>query len=327
MALVLVHELVGPIEDHVAIGIGRRVEGGKALRQGKAVLIAVQPLHPLRYIAKAALKDDGELVPADTVRMPFGEALPQRMGDGADNFIAALVAEAVVDILEAVEIKDRDGKGRRAVPDRVVKAVDMLLIGCAIAEPGQAVDVGAGADESDLFAEPLLQGVDPAAEALDIVGAARLLRSPGRFGRAGRYLVHKGFDPVGDEVHLPEEVTEAPAIAHDDQGDRRGRSNQRQAADAQRDADLAGNLRVIPVGGEVDGDDAADLTLGVKDRGIGAVEAAPLVCIGLPIHAGGAEAGPTRASVVAIWSPKAPGDSGSGSMVKMKAPSGMARTQ
>jgi hypothetical protein len=40
----------------VAIGIGRRVEGGKALRQGKAVLIAVQPLHPLRYIAKAALK-------------------------------------------------------------------------------------------------------------------------------------------------------------------------------------------------------------------------------------------------------------------------------
>ena len=33
-ALVFVHEHIGPVEDHMEVGIGLRVENGKALRQG-----------------------------------------------------------------------------------------------------------------------------------------------------------------------------------------------------------------------------------------------------------------------------------------------------
>jgi hypothetical protein len=63
-------------------------------------------------------------------------------GDLDQNVVTGLMAEQVVDRLEAVEVEDADGEGRRILGAVADQAVDLVLESTMIAEPRQGIGEG-----------------------------------------------------------------------------------------------------------------------------------------------------------------------------------------
>ncbi len=80
-----------------------------------------------RFLAEHHRIEKGEFIRAirQTVEWPSIEAR-SRIATWTRMFIAGLVAEQIVDRLEAVEIDDADGKGRRVVGTVADQALDLV---------------------------------------------------------------------------------------------------------------------------------------------------------------------------------------------------------
>ena len=59
--------------------------------------------------------------------------------DGADALVAGLVAERVVDLLQAVEVEHHDAEGRARARAARDLALEVLVERAVVAEPGEAV--------------------------------------------------------------------------------------------------------------------------------------------------------------------------------------------
>jgi hypothetical protein len=80
--------------------------------------------HPLRLVALRAGEDQRELIAADAARnVALARAPPQLIGHRAEETVALGMAASVVDLLEPVEVQQRDAEGRV----RAYRTVDQLL--------------------------------------------------------------------------------------------------------------------------------------------------------------------------------------------------------
>ena len=86
-------------------------------------------------------EDDGELVAADPVRaIAAAHDRGRDLADRRQESIAGIVALAVIDRLEAVDVEDQEGE-RGSLPLRFLELEGQLVLECAvIAQAGQAID-------------------------------------------------------------------------------------------------------------------------------------------------------------------------------------------
>ena len=100
--------------------IGRMTVGEQALRDLDRQLA--------RRVGREVLAQDRELVAAEPGDGVAGtDHAFERAGDRDEELVARVVAEAVVDVLEAVEVEERDADGRLralAARDRLAEPVD-----------------------------------------------------------------------------------------------------------------------------------------------------------------------------------------------------------
>ena len=147
--LLLVHGRVGPVEHRADAPVPPGVvdaaaEGhhGPAPLQVRQDLLLeeAQQLLPVRVVL--ALQDRGELVAADAVDGAVLEADADQAAGLPDQLVPGLVAAAVVDLLEVVQVKDHDAEGGDLpLADPPVHALPGLLPGVLALHAGQGVGV------------------------------------------------------------------------------------------------------------------------------------------------------------------------------------------
>ena len=99
--------------------------------------------YPARLVDVGVRQDHGELLAAVAGReVGFARAAPQHLGHVAQHFVAALVADRVVDRLEAVEVEHQQAEhGVVAFGARHLEG-ERLLETTMVEQPGQAVSRG-----------------------------------------------------------------------------------------------------------------------------------------------------------------------------------------
>ena len=149
MPLARVQRRVG-MQDHLlARGAEGRV-GGRADGHGEGAarsVVAAQRgsqqviRHRCRVIGVAAREQDGELVapdPEGAIGAP--QVRPHDLGGGPQDLVAGHVAEAVVRLLEVVDVDHQQRQRRGIVARRGELVVERLLERAVIAQAGQAVE-------------------------------------------------------------------------------------------------------------------------------------------------------------------------------------------
>ena len=191
-ALRLEHRDVGVHQQRLVVAAVRRADGDAGARAdhhaGAADLVGLgklleQLLGPgadLR-LGGAAAHDGEELVAADAgeqrLRHPAGLLLGAEEGaeagrDDAQEIVAGLVAEGVVDALEAVEVHEQeDAELVAAEPAEQRRAVDPDLL--AVRKPGDRVVEGELADAPEARAQVRQHRLEGDAEAVDLAEAGR----------------------------------------------------------------------------------------------------------------------------------------------------------
>ncbi len=87
--------------------------------------------------------DESELIAAETGEgVGGGEVFAEIVGDAAQDLISSLMAEGVVDALEAVEIEQEESEAAFAAAAAVEGVVEVILEGAAVGQAGEIVVQG-----------------------------------------------------------------------------------------------------------------------------------------------------------------------------------------
>ncbi len=145
---------------------------------------------PLRLVLGARRQHDRELVAAEAgERVGGAQPRAERIGDARKDHVAGDVAEAVVDLLEPVEVEHHDRARRAAAPSDRDLAGELVGEPAAVEEAGERVLVGE-------VPEPLLVP----GPARDVLRGAQqpiaALAVPGHVGTANDHGPHR---PVGPD--------------------------------------------------------------------------------------------------------------------------------
>ena len=140
-----VERLVGVGEERVLVrAVGERRDadgdGGQRLGPVERVDSLSEPLGcACRGVAVAA-HYDGELVATDAEHFLSGTRLPlEDAGDGDEHAVAYGVSLRVVDLLELVEIDEREGDGSLPARGLLDERLEVLVEGTSVAEVGEGV--------------------------------------------------------------------------------------------------------------------------------------------------------------------------------------------
>ena len=161
------------------------------------------------------------------------------------------------------------------------------MIGGGIAHLGQGVGIGLAVDVVQVQAHLPLHVADLAAQPLKLVlgglGVVRLV-APGGQAHLPHQLLHAG----GQAGQLIRQFHEALPHPVGDQEDDEAAQQHRTGGEYRDVHGVITDFPLVPVGVEVDADDAGDLPRGIKHGAVGAVEIAPAVGGGRAVHGGDA---------------------------------------
>ena len=150
-ALGAVHRGVGVAQDVLRALVAEGAPGDADADRGVDLLLAQRdrvaqlgedPVGDADRVARVlhVRQEDPELVAGQARERVVGaDALLQQLGEGDQQAVADRVAEAVVDVLEAVEVEAEDGEGGAALADAGEGRVEVLPEGLAVGEAGQRV--------------------------------------------------------------------------------------------------------------------------------------------------------------------------------------------
>lgn len=97
----------------------------------------------LRIVLLAVLEEHGEFVAAQAVGLVrLSQGAAHALGDGLQEGVADIVAEAVVDLLEAVQVQVQQRQFASAGAGAKQRLAELFVEGLAVAQAGQRVAVG-----------------------------------------------------------------------------------------------------------------------------------------------------------------------------------------
>ena len=153
--LLLIHELVRPLKDLVEAAVFPGLVGGEPARDHHRALLADVRHRAVMEGQQQLLSDEivspgqnhHKFVPAHPEYGAVLENVADQPARAADIVVAGLVAEGVVDLLQAVDVADHHGEFFRA------SAVDGLVVLLLAGEEGVlALDAGHGVDVREMVA-------------------------------------------------------------------------------------------------------------------------------------------------------------------------------
>ena len=125
-----------------ALAVTRTVSSPARTRCSRSVASSSAATASASLAARAA-QQAGELVAAEPGdRVAAAQAPGQRARDGADQLVAGLVAERVVDVLEAVDVDHEQGAGAHAAARGGDLELELLQEPAAVEQVGERVVIG-----------------------------------------------------------------------------------------------------------------------------------------------------------------------------------------
>ena len=248
---------------------------------------------PLQIRLRRILDNGDELVAADAEGVPRPEALGDDVRRRADRLVTAGVSVTVVDVLEVVDIEHDHGEAGGAVQDLRLQLLLPLQIRRRIADAGERIGVDLRVHIVQIPLHFLVHGVDPAPQRAELVVLAvrgglprRSLPVALRVARAGEQLPGQRLHVVGQRRQLRAQLAKTPPHAAVYHQERRRADHGEHEAEQNDEAGVPPDLPVVPIGVEIDADDARDLPLRIKHGAERAEKAAPAVRRGGVVHRG-----------------------------------------